>query len=149
MENNKAVVCRVLPVFPLISSFASDVGTVRWPSTDEEENKLWSRILTFLCCVEGEENADDTVTSVSTSEDGEHEPLSEEKDILENLRPVSPKPGHIERVKAPTSPQSRRHDPREARFLKINVRHITDGQVILYNLFNYIILLSLIFHALI
>ncbi|EEB17797.1 nucleolar protein c7c, putative [Pediculus humanus corporis] len=74
---------------------------------------------------EGDENADETLTSVSTSEDGEHEPLSEEKEILDNLRPVSPKPGHIERVKAPTSPQSRRH---EARFLKINVRLITDGQ---------------------
>ncbi|KAK6644701.1 hypothetical protein RUM43_000969 [Polyplax serrata] len=76
---------------------------------------------------EGDDNPEETLTSAST-EDGDHEPPSEEKDILDNLRPVSPKPGHIERVKAPMSPQSKRHDPREARFLKINVRHITDGQ---------------------
>lgn len=77
----------------------------------------------------GDENADDTLTSLSTSEDGEHEPPPEEKEILDNLRPVSPKPGHIERVKTPMSPQTKRYDHREARFLKINVRHITDGQV--------------------
>jgi hypothetical protein len=70
-------------------------------------------------------------------------------DILDNLRPVSPKPllpGHIERVTTPLSPLtsyigaaapgSETDDHRSAaeqrnceRFLKINVRHITDGQV--------------------
>ena len=70
-------------------------------------------------------------------------------DILDNLRPVSPKPllpGHIERVTTPVSPLTSHsgaaaptrdgYDHRSAaeqrnceRFLKINVRHITDGQV--------------------
>jgi hypothetical protein len=70
-------------------------------------------------------------------------------DILDNLRPVSPKPllpGHIERVTTPLSPltshsgaaapSSDGYHHRSAaeqrsceRFLKINVRHITDGQV--------------------
>lgn len=70
-------------------------------------------------------------------------------DILDNLRPVSPKPplpGHIERVTTPSSllashtgavaPSSEAGVHRSVaeqrnceRFLKINVRHITDGQV--------------------
>jgi hypothetical protein len=70
-------------------------------------------------------------------------------DILDNLRPVSPKlilPGHIEHVVTPLSPltshsgaaapTSNASDQRLManqrnceRFLKINVRHITDGQV--------------------
>ncbi|GFG28324.1 hypothetical protein Cfor_09077, partial [Coptotermes formosanus] len=74
--------------------------------------------------------------------------LLDEKDILDNLRPVSPKPllpGHIERVTTPLSPltshsgaaapSSDGYHHRSAaeqrsceRFLKINVRHITDGQ---------------------
>lgn len=113
----------------VIGSCKSDLVPIGWVTRAEEKKKrLRSSFVNFFCCVEGDENADETLTSVST-DDKEHEPLSEEKDILDNLRPVSPKPGHIERVKAPMSPQSKRHDPREARFLKINVRHITDGQV--------------------
>lgn len=70
-------------------------------------------------------------------------------DILDNLRPVSPKlilPGHIEHVVTPLSPltshtgaaapSNNASDQRLVasqrnceRFLKINVRHITDGQV--------------------
>lgn len=70
-------------------------------------------------------------------------------DILDNLRPVSPKPllpGHIERVTTPVTPltsqtgaavpSNEADDHRSVaeqrnyeRFLKINVRHITDGQV--------------------
>jgi hypothetical protein len=70
-------------------------------------------------------------------------------DILDNLRPVSPKlilPGHIEHVTTPLSPLTSHtgaaapsnpaSDQRSVanqrnfeRFLKINVRHITDGQV--------------------
>ena len=46
--------------------------------------------------------------------------------MLEKLRLTSPKPGHVERVKTPLSPTP---DAAAARFLKINVRHITDGQV--------------------
>ncbi|XP_020287572.1 nuclear receptor coactivator 7 isoform X3 [Pseudomyrmex gracilis] len=56
----------------------------------------------------------------------------EEKELLDNLRPVSPKPGHMERVKTPlgTSSATANEDdqPFKERFLKINVRHITDGQ---------------------
>ncbi|XP_037922199.1 nuclear receptor coactivator 7 isoform X23 [Hermetia illucens] len=51
-------------------------------------------------------------------------------DFLEGLRPNSPKPGHIERV---SSSKGTGSDPADdpvitQRFLKINVRHITDGQ---------------------
>lgn len=46
------------------------------------------------------------------------------------MRPGSPKPGHIERIATPNS--SATADPDDPvitqRFLKINVRHITDGQ---------------------
>ncbi|XP_032676394.1 oxidation resistance protein 1 isoform X6 [Odontomachus brunneus] len=56
----------------------------------------------------------------------------EEKELLDNLRPVSPKPGHMERIKTPlgTSSVGTEEDeqPFRERFLKINVRHITDGQ---------------------
>ncbi|KAG5680738.1 hypothetical protein PVAND_010228 [Polypedilum vanderplanki] len=49
----------------------------------------------------------------------------EEKDLLDNLRPSSPKPGHVERIVTPSSED----DPVAVqRFLKLNVRHITDGQ---------------------
>nr|CAH7761001.1 unnamed protein product [Callosobruchus chinensis] len=55
-------------------------------------------------------------------------------ELLDNLRPVSPKPGHVERVRTPSCNQgSTDLDDSESaifreRFLKINVRHITDGQ---------------------
>lgn len=60
-------------------------------------------------------------------------------DILEGLRPGSPKPGHIERVIGSSSGgisdsqadeiADKSDDPViTQRFLKINVRHITDGQ---------------------
>ncbi|KAF7399181.1 hypothetical protein HZH68_007773 [Vespula germanica] len=56
----------------------------------------------------------------------------EEKELLDNLRPVSPKPGHIERVKTPLGSGNTvtedDEQPFKERFLKINVRHITDGQ---------------------
>lgn len=51
-------------------------------------------------------------------------------DILDGLKPSSPKPGHIERFRNPEE----QHSANTAdtiitqRFLKINVRHITDGQ---------------------
>uniref|UniRef100_A0A1L8DXA0 Oxidation resistance protein 1 n=1 Tax=Nyssomyia neivai TaxID=330878 RepID=A0A1L8DXA0_9DIPT len=56
--------------------------------------------------------------------------LHEEKELLDGLRPGSPKPGHIERVSSPNVPgQHNDDDPViTQRFLKINVRHITDGQ---------------------
>jgi len=53
-------------------------------------------------------------------------------DILEGLRPGSPKPGHIERVvdnRQAEENADKSDDPViTQRFLKINVRHITDGQ---------------------
>ncbi|KAG7202612.1 hypothetical protein KM043_009798 [Ampulex compressa] len=56
----------------------------------------------------------------------------EEKELLDNLRPVSPKPGHIERIKTPlgsgAAVREEDEQPFRERFLKINVRHITDGQ---------------------
>lgn len=46
-------------------------------------------------------------------------------DLLDNLRPSSPKPGHVERIVTPNDLD----DPVVVqRFLKLNVRHITDGQ---------------------
>ncbi|XP_052888504.1 uncharacterized protein LOC128297004 isoform X3 [Anopheles moucheti] len=80
---------------------------------------------------------------------GSQEDLSQdEKDLLEGLRPGSPKPGHIERVASPNTQSGGgaggggggggtagntaggdEDDPVTIqRFLKINVRHITDGQ---------------------
>lgn len=72
----------------------------------------------------------------STSQEDSHDDLpQEEKELLDNLRPVSPKPGHAERVRTPSYNQSSlsEHDEESCaayteRFLKINVRHITDGQ---------------------
>ncbi|XP_033337195.1 TLD domain-containing protein mustard isoform X5 [Megalopta genalis] len=56
----------------------------------------------------------------------------EEKELLDNLRPVSPKPGHMERVKTPLGISStviqEEEQPYKERFLKIDVRHVTDGQ---------------------
>jgi len=50
--------------------------------------------------------------------------------MLDTLRPSSPKPGHPERIGSSVSPSSgRSHSRGVERFLKINVRHITDGQV--------------------
>jgi len=52
-------------------------------------------------------------------------------DILEGLRPGSPKPGHIQRIgeNAKNDGGKGGDDPViTQRFLKINVRHITDGQ---------------------
>ncbi|XP_055853154.1 oxidation resistance protein 1 isoform X27 [Episyrphus balteatus] len=50
-------------------------------------------------------------------------------DILDGLRPGSPKPGHIERISPKNGSDLSGDDPViTQRFLKINVRHITDGQ---------------------
>ncbi|XP_031345103.1 oxidation resistance protein 1-like isoform X5 [Photinus pyralis] len=70
-----------------------------------------------------------------TSHVDSHDDLPlEEKELLDNLRPVSPKPGHAERVRTPSYNQASIPEQDEEstsfseRFLKINVRHITDGQ---------------------
>lgn len=50
-------------------------------------------------------------------------------ELLDGLRPGSPKPGHIERIATPNAGGADADDPViTQRFLKINVRHITDGQ---------------------
>lgn len=53
-------------------------------------------------------------------------------DILDGLKPSSPKPGHIERFRNPDEQHGTSTAKEDAiitqRFLKINVRHITDGQ---------------------
>ncbi|XP_044750372.1 nuclear receptor coactivator 7 isoform X3 [Coccinella septempunctata] len=70
----------------------------------------------------------------STPVEEAHEDLpKDEKDLLDTLRPASPKPGHVERVRTPSYAQSSTERDEESpifreRFLKINVRHITDGQ---------------------
>uniref|UniRef100_A0A336M9B8 CSON013901 protein n=1 Tax=Culicoides sonorensis TaxID=179676 RepID=A0A336M9B8_CULSO len=85
-------------------------------------------------------DVDDTASEAS-SESTEHKArLStdelpvDEKELLEGLRPTSPRPGHIERVISPGGGLANAGDDAEEdqvlvqRFLKINVRHITDGQ---------------------
>ena len=47
-------------------------------------------------------------------------------DLLDDLRPSSPKPGRVERIN--TQNQSEDDSVIVQRFLKLNVRHITDGQ---------------------
>ncbi|KAK9870388.1 hypothetical protein WA026_007953 [Henosepilachna vigintioctopunctata] len=70
----------------------------------------------------------------STPVEEQHEDLpSYEKELLDTLRPVSPKPGHVERVRTPSVAQNSTERDEDSpifreRFLKINVRHITDGQ---------------------
>lgn len=50
-------------------------------------------------------------------------------ELLDGLRPGSPRPGHIERISSPNTNANNEDDPViTQRFLKINVRHITDGQ---------------------
>lgn len=49
-------------------------------------------------------------------------------ELLDGLRPGSPKPGHIERIATPNSLADPDDPVITQRFLKINVRHITDGQ---------------------
>lgn len=79
-------------------------------------------------------NTKETESENSTPVEEVHDDLpSEEKELLDNLRPVSPKPGHVERIRTPSGPQGSTDQEEESavyreRFLKINVRHITDGQ---------------------
>lgn len=51
-------------------------------------------------------------------------------ELLDGLRPGSPKPGHIQRIESPNPLTAAKEDDpvTTQRFLKINVRHITDGQ---------------------
>ncbi|XP_059619714.1 oxidation resistance protein 1 isoform X4 [Phlebotomus argentipes] len=77
------------------------------------------------------ESGEGSTTSGKSSPTGKStDDLHEEKELLDGLRPGSPKPGHIERVSSPNvHGQHNEDDPViTQRFLKINVRHITDGQ---------------------
>ncbi|KAL1376013.1 hypothetical protein pipiens_000662, partial [Culex pipiens pipiens] len=97
----------------------------------------------------GEGGADSDASTERSSPEGrrrgadsQEDLCQDEKDLLEGLRPGSPKPGHIERVASPnnqsggggggggdTAAGFNEDDPVTIqRFLKINVRHITDGQ---------------------
>lgn len=52
-------------------------------------------------------------------------------ELLDGLRPGSPKPGHIQRIESPNRSVNNQNEDDPVvtqRFLKINVRHITDGQ---------------------
>ncbi|XP_065172063.1 nuclear receptor coactivator 7 isoform X11 [Atheta coriaria] len=74
----------------------------------------------------------DNDSDASTPIEESHDELpADEKELLDNLRPVSPKPGHVERIRTPSGPTDIIAEEESAiykRFLKINVRHITDGQ---------------------
>ncbi|KAJ8916218.1 hypothetical protein NQ315_016357 [Exocentrus adspersus] len=85
--------------------------------------------------VPNRDNAENESEGSTPVEDLHDDLPPEEKELLENLRPVSPKPGHVERVRTPSCPagsSTEAEDQETAvfreRFLKINVRHITDGQ---------------------
>ncbi|XP_065214762.1 nuclear receptor coactivator 7 isoform X5 [Planococcus citri] len=73
------------------------------------------------------ENAAGRRLSGSDNKDAE---TNAEDDMLDNLRIASPKPGHAERIHSPTPATVTQQKPVRTfdRFLKINVRHITDGQ---------------------
>ncbi|XP_014599530.1 PREDICTED: nuclear receptor coactivator 7 isoform X5 [Polistes canadensis] len=81
---------------------------------------------------EGGTTTDAPSPDPSQDHDSQDDLPPEEKELLDNLRPVSPKPGHIERVKTPlgsgNAVMEDDEQPFKERFLKINVRHITDGQ---------------------
>ncbi|XP_055715383.1 oxidation resistance protein 1 isoform X8 [Phlebotomus papatasi] len=77
------------------------------------------------------ESGEGSTTSGKSSPTGKStDDLHEEKELLDGLRPGSPKPGHIERVSSPNVQGHHNEDDPviTQRFLKINVRHITDGQ---------------------
>ncbi|XP_049306481.1 nuclear receptor coactivator 7 isoform X24 [Bactrocera dorsalis] len=73
--------------------------------------------------------------SLRSKVEGRFESVDRLTNILEGLRPGSPKPGHIERVDSAKSTDNAQAEANKSddpvitqRFLKINVRHITDGQ---------------------
>ncbi|XP_050541417.1 oxidation resistance protein 1 isoform X3 [Daktulosphaira vitifoliae] len=68
-------------------------------------------------------------TGLITGNDNKDASNKREDDMLDSLRPSSPKSGNQERLGSSVSPSSGRlHTRGVERFLKINVRHITDGQ---------------------
>ncbi|XP_053679486.1 uncharacterized protein LOC128730465 isoform X1 [Anopheles nili] len=161
---------RSMPTIPTITYTVKDRDTLtsvaaRFDTTPSELTQLNRLASSFIYSGQqllvpdknAKPNADgesDTSTERSSNSPtdvrrkGSQEDLSQdEKDLLEGLRPGSPKPGHIERIASPntqsgggtgggggggssgTAAGGEDDDPVTIqRFLKINVRHITDGQ---------------------
>uniref|UniRef100_A0ABD2XDM0 Oxidation resistance protein 1 n=1 Tax=Trichogramma kaykai TaxID=54128 RepID=A0ABD2XDM0_9HYME len=71
-------------------------------------------------------HSESTSSEATQDQESQDDQPSEEKELLDNLRPVSPKP--LERVKTPSSSAMEHGHHYKERFLKITVRHITDGQ---------------------
>ncbi|XP_044743492.1 oxidation resistance protein 1 isoform X3 [Chrysoperla carnea] len=133
----------------LVSSFIFPGQILRVPDRSEQQ-------LSSTDPHDSTHTNDSQLSTPTESHHEYHEDLPpEEKELLDSLRPVSPKPGHIERVRTPlggsgsitststtlsgstsgvgskTSRLDSQGDDDLAyreRFLKINVRHITDGQ---------------------
>ncbi|EGK97495.1 AGAP001751-PE [Anopheles gambiae str. PEST] len=162
---------RSMPTIPTITYTVKDRDTLtsvaaRFDTTPSELTQLNRLASSFIysgqqllvpdknakASADGESDAS-TERSTNSPTDGRRkgsqEDLSQdEKDLLEGLRPGSPKPGHIERVASPNTQSGGAggggggggtagtaaggaddDDPVTIqRFLKINVRHITDGQ---------------------
>ncbi|XP_050068139.1 nuclear receptor coactivator 7 isoform X15 [Anopheles maculipalpis] len=164
---------RSMPTIPTITYTVKDRDTLtsvaaRFDTTPSELTQLNRLASSFIYSGQqllvpdknAKANADgesDTSTERSSNSPtdgrrkGSQEDLcQDEKDLLEGLRPGSPKPGHIERVASPNTQSGGsagggggggggttgnaaaggdEDDPVTIqRFLKINVRHITDGQ---------------------
>ncbi|KAJ8679781.1 hypothetical protein QAD02_015568, partial [Eretmocerus hayati] len=119
----------------------------RFDTTPSELSKLNRLVGTFIYpgqqlwvpekgeAAPGRSSASGSGDPDSASNETDHQHLDdlppEEKELLNNLRPVSPKPGHLERVKTPLGSANAMDEdvqPYKERFLKITVRHITDGQ---------------------
>uniref|UniRef100_A0A182NLI8 LysM domain-containing protein n=1 Tax=Anopheles dirus TaxID=7168 RepID=A0A182NLI8_9DIPT len=161
---------RSMPTIPTITYTVKDRDTLtsvaaRFDTTPSELTQLNRLASSFIysgqqllvpdknakSSADGESDTSTERSSNSPTEGrrkGSQEDLSQdEKDLLEGLRPGSPKPGHIERVASPNTQSGGGSggggggrsatgggggdddDPVTIqRFLKINVRHITDGQ---------------------
>uniref|UniRef100_A0A6E8V4A2 Oxidation resistance protein 1 n=1 Tax=Anopheles coluzzii TaxID=1518534 RepID=A0A6E8V4A2_ANOCL len=162
---------RSMPTIPTITYTVKDRDTLtsvaaRFDTTPSELTQLNRLASSFIysgqqllvpdknakASADGESDASTERSSNSPTDGrrkGSQEDLSQdEKDLLEGLRPGSPKPGHIERVASPNTQSGGAggggggggtagtaaggaddDDPVTIqRFLKINVRHITDGQ---------------------
>ncbi|XP_017140884.1 oxidation resistance protein 1 isoform X6 [Drosophila miranda] len=145
-----------LPTIPTISYTVGNRDTLtsvaaRFDTTPSELTHLNRLNSSFIYpgqqLLVPDKSAKDDASSSSTNEgadggsvSGKSSPIerklsgdeSRERDILEGLRPGSPKPGHIERVAGNSQAEeeaNKSDDPViTQRFLKINVRHITDGQ---------------------
>ncbi|XP_026840557.1 oxidation resistance protein 1 isoform X11 [Drosophila persimilis] len=145
-----------LPTIPTISYTVGNRDTLtsvaaRFDTTPSELTHLNRLNSSFIYpgqqLLVPDKSAKDDASSSSTNEgadggsvSGKSSPIerklsgdeTRERDILEGLRPGSPKPGHIERVAGNSQAEeeaNKSDDPViTQRFLKINVRHITDGQ---------------------